>query len=295
MKIPWDPKFIETLKKRSPVFGIDPCGGFGYHLDFSIPAIATAIHAGHRVRDELLPLMAISSGQRRFEEDTGTDVMVQGHPNAVWGIESRAVYDLNRPPDMALPLVPEKFWGTRVYQMHPSLEMNQRSLDSHDAFYRFLGTLMTRMLDLFGYCIVYDIHSYNITRQKAKGVKSPPVFNLGTAALDRSRWSLQIDSWLENLRRVSLPGIETTVAENEVFSGQGEFCKTLCQWHPNILVLPTEVSKVYMNEETGEVYPDLLNAVKQGLTMAMASHCVSSREQLCPSKNQISLGKNRSR
>jgi hypothetical protein len=212
-----------------------------------------AIHAGHRVRDELLPYMILPPAERMFEEDTGTEFMTQGHPNAVWGLESRAVYDLNRDEDMALPLVPEKFWGTRVYGEQPGPEMNDKSLGQHRSFYLFVGTVIRQMIDTFGYCIVYDIHSYNITRQQAKGVTSPPVFNLGTAGLDRTKWKDPIDSWLENLRKISLPGIKTTVAENDVFSGNGELCKRLSQWDPRILVLPTEVSKVYMDEKKGAV------------------------------------------
>jgi hypothetical protein len=139
-----------------------------------------------------------------------------------------------------------------------------------------MGTLVTRMLDLFGYCIVYDIHSYNISRQQAKGFESPPVFNLGTAALDRSRWKPHIDSWLDHLRDISLPGIMTTVAENLVFSGRGEFCRRLSQWDPRILVLPTEVSKIYMDEQRGAIYPDIIKAVRDGLAKAMATHLTDS-------------------
>jgi hypothetical protein len=272
LRIPCDQKFLEKIESRGAVSGIGHSGGFAYHFDFSVPRIAVAIHAGHQVRRELLPLLALAPDQRMFEEDTGTDFMIQGQPNTIWGLESRAVYDLNREPDMALPLVPEKFWGTRVYKKAPTPEMNTRSLNSHEAFYRAVGTLITHILNLFGYCVVYDIHSYNISRQQAKGFESPPVFNLGTAALDRSRWKPHIESWLDRLRAISLPGIQTTVAENHVFSGKGAFCIRLSQWDPRILVLPTEVSKIYMDEINGAIYPDIIKAVKDGLAQAMASH-----------------------
>jgi len=198
--IPCDKQFLKEIQNQDTVSGIGHDGGFAYRFDFSVPKIAVAIHAGHAVRTELLPLMALGPDQRLFEEDAGTDYMIQGLPNTMWGLESRAVYDLNRDADMALPLVPEKFWGTRVYHTVPTPEMNSRSLKSHDAFYRVMGTLITHMLDRFGTCIVYDIHSYNISRQQANGFESPPVFNLGTAALDRSRWERHITSWLDRLR-----------------------------------------------------------------------------------------------
>ncbi len=272
MGIPCDKKFLSDIRSQGTGSVSGRNEGFAYQFDFSVPKIAVAIHAGHAVRPELSPLMALDPGQRMFEEDAGTDFMIQGQPNTIWGLESRAVYDLNRGIDMALPLVPEKFWGTRVYHTAPTPEMNGRSLESHDAFYRAVGTLVTHMLDLFGYCIVYDIHSYNITRQQANGYEFPPVFNLGTAALDRSRWVPHIDSWLDQLRAVSLPGIETTVAENLVFSGRGEFCKRLTLWDPRILVLPTEVSKVYMDELKGAIYPSIIKAIQQGFAEAISLH-----------------------
>ena len=161
--------------------GTDPLGGFAYHLDFSLPFIATAIHSGHHVRKELRPFLVLDSDRQKFEEDTDTDVMIKGLGNAVWALESRAVYDLNRAREMALPLTKERFWGVRVYDPLPPGQMNQKSLESYDSFYKFMETCIARILDRFGFCIIYDIHSYNISRQQAKGIESQPVFNLGTA------------------------------------------------------------------------------------------------------------------
>ncbi len=268
---------MNTRNKENPLFentiqGTDPLKGFAYELDFSLPFIATAIHAGHTVRKDLLPLMAIDSDQRRFEEDTGTDLMIKGLCNTVWGLESRSVYDLNRVREMALPLKPERFWGTRVYKTLPSSEMNKKSLTNYDAFYRFMKTCIATLLDRFGFCIIYDIHSYNISRQQAKGIESPPVFNLGTALLDKSKWEKAIELWLEQLGAISLPGIKTSVAQNQVFQGKAEFCRRLCRLDDRVLVLPTEVSKVYMDEKKGVVYPDVILAVKNGLQNAILSH-----------------------
>jgi len=260
------------MQHNHAIQGTDLLGGFAWHLDFSLPYIAVAIHAGHHVRKELLPFMALDSGQRRFEEDTATDLMIKDLGNAVWALESRAVYDLNRPRDMALPLTPEKFWGTRVYKTQPTPEMNQKSLDSYDSFYRFIKTCIASMLNRFGLCIVYDIHSYNISRQQAKGIESPPVFNLGTALLDKSKWGEAIELWLEQLRTISLPGMETSVAQNHVFYGKAEFCRQLCRMDDRILVLPTEVSKVYMDEKKGNIFPDVILALKTGLKKAVLSH-----------------------
>ena len=42
------------MDKIKTIAGTDPLGGFAYHLDFSLPFIAVAIHAGHHVSEELL-------------------------------------------------------------------------------------------------------------------------------------------------------------------------------------------------------------------------------------------------
>ena len=150
--------------------------------------------------------------------------------------------------------------------------MNQKSLESYDTFYKFMETCIARILDRFGICIIYDIHSYNISRQQAKGIESPPVFNLGTALLDKLKWEKTIESWLEHLGAISLPGIKVSVAENQVFCGKAEFCRRLCSLDDRILVLPTEVSKVYMNEQNGNGYPHVIMALKKELQKAILSH-----------------------
>jgi len=260
------------MNKIKTIAGKDPLGGFAYHLDFSLPFIAVAIHAGHNVPEELLCHMALDSNQRKFEEDTSTDLMIKDLGNAVWALESRAVYDLNRSRDLTLPLTPERFWGTRVYKTLPIPEMNKKSLRNYDAFYSFMETSINSILDRFGVCIVYDIHSYNISRQQAKGIESPPVFNLGSALLNKSKWGKIIELWLEQLSTIFLPGIKTTVAENHVFSGKAEFCRRFSSMDQRILVLPTEISKVYMDEIKGVVYPDIILSIKKGLQNAILSH-----------------------
>lgn len=278
MEIPHDQTLLDGIRQTGRIAGRDPNGGFEYHLDFSSPKIAVAIHAGHGVRPDIAPFMALSDAERLFEEDEATEEMIRSFPNALWALESRAVYDLNRDEKMALPLTPEKFWGTKVYRAMPDAQMNEKSLESHRAFYRFLGTLIIHLLERFGVCVVYDIHSYNITRQQAKGFENPPVFNLGTEGIDRQRWQRQVDEWLSLLESVRLPGVETTVAENRVFMGQGELCRRLSHWDSRILVLPTEVSKVYMNELTGEVFPHVTGALSSELARIMALQTLDYRK-----------------
>jgi hypothetical protein len=247
-------------------------GGFAFKLDLSVPYLVTAIHAGHRVRHELRALMKISKEERSYEEDTATEWIIRGNPNTIWGLDSRAEYDLNRAPDAAIPLTPDMFWGLQVYQTAPTPEMNRYSLKKYEAFYSFIGSCIKIILERFGICFVYDIHSYNIERQVARGFSSPPLFNLGTELIDRLKWESSIAEWLRQLRHIEIPGYNTTVAENEIFSGCGEFCRRLTNWDPNILVLPTEISKIYMDAREGTVYGALIMPLRQGLKTAITTH-----------------------
>lgn len=275
MTIPVDPAVLERLRRGEPISGTDSSGGFAFEVNPSCPYLLTAIHAGHAVPSELASRMAITEEGRRLEEDTATDAMVRGAPSAVWGLVSRAVVDLNRPEALALPLTPERFWGVRVYDRAPTERMNRRSLELHAGFYRFVGSCVTALLERFETCVVYDLHSYNVSRQVEKGFASPPLFNLGTALLDRGRWADAIDGWLSLLEEIRIPGVETTAAENLVFEGRGEFCARLTDWDRRILVLPTEVGKVYLDEQTGVVYPDRVTALRDGLQAAAIRHAAA--------------------
>jgi len=276
-----DPKTVASLKARQRVSGTDPSGGFAYRLDLSAPCLAAAVHAGHGVRGELAPLMVLSEAGRLAEEDAATDRIIGGCPSTIRGLDSRAEYDLNRPPELALPLTPEMFWGTRVFGSPPADEMNRRSLDKYDLFYRFVAAVVQALLERFGACIVYDVHSYNIRRQRDKGHPTPPVFNLGTRGIDRKRWQVPVEAWLEGLERIALPGRKTTVAENDVFGGEGEFCRRLTAWDANILVLPTEIAKVYMDEHTGVVHDRTTGALERQLAAAVAAHSSEFRRRFC--------------
>lgn len=275
MNVPCEPEVMERLRSAKRLEGKGAGGGFAFNLDLSTPSLAVAIHAGHNVRTELLPLMRIPEKDRLFEEDPATDRMIRGTANAIWGLDSRAEYDLNRPAGRAVPLTAEQFWGVQVYRTAPTEAMVRRSLEKHEAFYRFAGSCIRILLEKYGFCVVYDIHSYNISRQVEKGIVNPPVFNLGTALLDRPRWGERIDAWLNELGRIEIPGIRTTVEENRVFTGAGELCRCLTGWDPHILVLPTEIAKVYMDEHTGILHDTRIDAIGLGLRRAIAAHTPS--------------------
>ena len=281
MKIPYHADLYENLRSGKLNRGNDHSNGFAFDLNFSVPHIVTAIHAGHGVRSDLLPLMEMSEEERLFEEDPATDILIQGNHNTIWGLDSRSEYDLNRPPELALPLTPDMFWGKQVYHTALPADKNRHSLKKYDDFYHFIGSCIKIILERFGACLVYDIHSYNISRQIRKGFTSPPLFNVGTVLLDRLKWQTSIDDWRMRLEKIQIPVVATAVAENKVFAGKGELCRRITAWDPNILVLPTEISKVYINEHTGQIKNMAVNRLQRGLQQAISEHSRRFRREHC--------------
>lgn len=281
MTLPCSSELIAHFRTHDKVRGVDTSRGFAYDLDLGKPWLATAIHAGHNLRAELLPQVVIPVEDRQREEDTATDQIIQACASNLWGLDSRAEYDLNRAPESAIPVSAEMFWGVPVYQPAPDEAMIRHGVEKYEKFYSFMGSLLTVLLERHGACVVYDVHSYNIQRQVAKGHPGPPVFNVGTRLLNHGKWRGVIESWLYKLAEISIPGCDATVAENDVFGGQGEFCRRLTQWDTNILVLPTEIAKVYMDEQSGVVRTTVVEALKQGLCRAVDDHGQKFQENHC--------------
>lgn len=246
--------------------------GFAHNIQFDVPYLVTAVHAGSRIRQELEEYLVISKEEIHFEEDTATDVIISENLNTIWGLDSRAQYDLNRSRDRAVAVKPELFWGKEVYSKKTPNQMIQESLKRYDQFYTFLDQCITTLIDRFGFCVIYDIHSYNISRQQDKGFSAPPMFNLGTKSQNHEKWHLFINSWLDCLKNINISQMDTTVAENEVFYGQEGLACHVANNYEKALVLPTEISKFYMDEHRGHVHENLLLQLQQQLPVAIREH-----------------------
>ena len=66
------------------------------------PLIATAIHDGHEVRDDVAGHLALNDSERLREEDPFTAGWTVVAPTRVVGTRSRFEVDLNRPRDKAI-------------------------------------------------------------------------------------------------------------------------------------------------------------------------------------------------
>jgi N-formylglutamate deformylase len=234
------------------------------------PLVAMAVHDGCEVRSEVLRHMVIDQSSRMREEDPHTASWTMVAPTRIVGLRSRFEVDLNRPRDKAVYLTPDDAWGLEVWDGALPGDVVARSLAEYDAFYGELQLLFSELAERHGRFFVYDLHSYNHLRDGANGPPADrdgnPQVNVGTGTIiDRDRWAPVIERFIGDLSSFDFPGGALDVRENVRFRG-GNCARWAHQTFPDsACVLSLEVKKFFMNEWTGEVNRELLDAVGRAL------------------------------
>jgi hypothetical protein len=123
----------------------------------------------------------------------------------------------------------------------------------------------------FGFCTVYDMHSYNWKRWD----REVPTWNLGTSNIDNERFGNVVEGWRQSLSEIQLPnGIQSTSKINDTFQGNGYFLKYITQNFKNTLVLATEIAKVYCDEYEQLIFPEVVSAVENELKTRIPEHAM---------------------
>ena len=247
------------------------------------PIIATAIHDGHLLRDEVAGITALSDIQRLREEDPFTSLWTEVAETRIIGTHSRFQVDLNRTRDNAVYIKPEDAWGLHVWKTEPSLELVNRSLLEYDGFYKSLFDLLKDMQEKFNRLVILDIHSYNHFRDGMRGFPAEPALNpevnIGTGTMNRDRWAPIIDRFISDLRAFDFLGRRLDVRENIKFKG-GQFPRWIHETFPDsVCVLSVEFKKFFMNEWTGESDSVQLKAIGEALASTIPG-ILETRETL---------------
>ena len=225
-----------------------------------------AVHNGHQFRKELWKNCLHTEYERWFEEDPATKEMIRSNPIVIAGCDSRFEYDLNRAPETA---VYDDAWGKQLWKNPLPDNKKLKSLEKHANFYKVVSALMSKLEEKFKVCIVYDMHSYNWKRW----TREVPTWNLGTANVDNNRFGNEIESWRTILEKTPLPNnIKSTSLINNTFQGNGYFLKYITQNFKNTLVLATEIAKIYCDELTQIMYPEVIDTVEKYLKTELKTH-----------------------
>ena len=254
----------DHIENQKPFEAITPMATAFIRIKKYVPCFGLAIHAGHRVREELLSKMAIDEREREYEEDTFVDEFISDYPMQMIALDSRYEYDLNRSSDQAVYLKPFQSWGKKVWRTPPTKEELAISYQKWDEFHELLDYMIGESIKQHGKTLVFDMHSYNFQRKSFFGKeKQLPLFNVATSEKDHKKYKKVIDLTLSELQTVEIPGHATTVKENEVFVKDGAVATSIESKFDQALVLPIEVKKVYMNEHTGEGNREMIELLDQ--------------------------------
>jgi len=263
MPTPPEQVLLDLIATGEPFAATSSDGAFSVRVDSWVPCIAAAIHDGHRLRPELERRCLLSAEERRYEEDPYTGDLIAALPITVVCHDSRYEYDLNRPLSQCIYKVA---WGKPVWRRPLTRRQREQSHARHRAFYRVLGALVAAVEARFGAALVFDVHSYNIRRHG----DAAPVFNLGTSQIDMERWDRIVEYFRERLQAIDLGTVPVTAFCDVVFQGRGHLIARVNADHPDTLVVPTEIGKVFMDEDTGEPYPLVMEQLSAGFKQALS-------------------------
>lgn len=236
------------------------------------PFWAFAIHDGHHIDADLEPYLHISPEDRLREEDPYTAILAELPFSRFVCGTSRFQLDLNRNKDGAIYLTPEQSWGIQVWRIALPQHIKDKLYESYDMLYRKITQQIQHTIDRYGYFVVYDIHSYNALRDGPTAMidkVNNPQINIGTAN-NHSKWQELTSALMDGLR-TGKDGQTYDVRENVKFKGGFLSSYLNEQFGDYGCVFSIEFRKDFMNEWTGEVYPQKLQEYKQLLMQTIDS------------------------
>lgn len=235
----------------------------------SSPLVATSIHAGKNLRQNLLDICALSEAERLYEEDPYTDYWVPITDNQVYAHHSRFEIDLNRSRDKTIYKKPADAWGLKVWKEELSEKLVNESLSHYDEFYSDVKNMLTEIQKKHDCFVLFDIHSYNHKREGPDGPDADPEKNpeiiIGTGNMNRTKWAPVVEAMKRTIESYNYNGRKLDVRENVKFSG-GNFMRWIHNTFPDkACAISIEVKKFYMNEWTGEPDRQQLEEIKKVL------------------------------
>jgi hypothetical protein len=259
-------EIIQRIEREEIFHAVAADYSFSIKIDDYVPYVCAAVHNGHHFPKDLWKNCHHTEHERWYEEDPDTGQMISGLPITLIAHDSRFEYDLNRAPETAIY---QTAWGKTLWKKPLSTEKKDRALQKHENFYRVALTLLVKLEEIFGSTVFYDMHSYNWKRWD----REVPVFNIGTSQVDQEKYGNIITQWQHILDDMPLPiNQKVTCTINDVFQGNGYFLKYITANSLNTLVLATEISKIYCNESTGRVFPEVVKSVQDLFKYYIKAH-----------------------
>jgi len=252
------------------------------------PLVAAALHAGHAVRPDLLPHLALADDERLREEDPFTEHLATVAPTRIVGLRSRFEVDLDRPPERAVYRTPEEAWGLTVWKDGVPETVFEASREAYRAAYAEIEAVLAEKVARYGSVVVFDVHAYNHRREGPDGPfaqeEENPEVDVGTGSLDRARWGPLVDRFVRELRvagEATALRFGLDVRENVRFRG-GYFAEWAhARFADRACVLALAFKKTFMDEWTGGLYDEHLDALRAALALTVPG-VLEERARLTP-------------
>ena len=245
------------------------------------PVLATAVHAGHAIRDELRPFLAISEADQRREEDPMTGIWSTVGDDAFRNYTSRFQCDLNRSRETAIYETPDDAWGLTVWDRQPPDAMKARSLAVWDRYYETMAGWIEGLIAEHGRVLVMDIHSYCHRRDGPDAAPAPqednPDIDLGVTTMDQDRFPGLLEAFEEALRGVPVLGAQgqrgeagpMDVRRNVRYPDGGHWPEWVhATYGDRVATITLEVKKFYMDEWTGDAHLPVVEDVRMAMEAA---------------------------
>ena len=233
--------------------------------DIDSPFWAFAIHDGHKIDKALEPFMVLGESERLREEDPYTATIGKLPFNRFVSSTSRFQLDINRVEENAVYLRPDQAWDLTVFKEDLPPQFVSKLYKRHQEIYRLIDELIQETIDRHGFFVVYDLHSYNAKRRNAEEIvdtERNPQINLGTAYV-HSKWQELIQRFVRTIEGQKFDGKPVDIRENIKFKGGYLAQHINKKFGEKGCVLSIEFRKDFMDEWTGQVYPDKLEQCKQ--------------------------------
>ena len=241
------------------------------------PVIATAVHAGHAMREELATRSGLGDEARRREEDPLTDVLAASVADTLFVSRvSRFEVDLNRPENEAVYREPADAWGLDLWHEPPTDAMVERSLAARAVFYREMARRIEALVAEHGRVLLLDVHSFNHRRDGPGAAPAPaegnPDIDLGVTTADPDRFAETIGAFREALASVPVAGRAPDVRENVRFPDGGHWPEWVhAEYGDAVCTITLEYKKIFMDEWAGTADLAALEALRTGLVRATAA------------------------
>ena len=239
------------------------------------PVIATAVHSGHQVRDELVPHLALADAERRREEDPLTDIWAGVGDDVFRARVSRFEVDLNRPEHEAVYLTPDDAWGLEVWRSPPAKEMVAASLAQRTEFYAMMRDWIESAIAEHGRVLLLDVHTYNHRRGGPDASPAPqernPDIDLGLTTADESRFGDVVQALWQGLEGRA-GDRELDIRRNVRFPDGGHWPEwVFAEYGQDVCTVTLEYKKFFMDEWAGRADLALVEDLRLGLARATAA------------------------